>query len=245
MLSRAPIRHLVVSCLVAALVSASSMLGLAAPPQLPPGDITVTGSVTVNGQPAVSGTSIFTGSTVNTAQGSSAVVSLGKLGRVEVLPNSTARLSFGEDGVTVGLDAGRVRVSTPSGVNASVTTKDGTAAADATRADTFLVDVECGNTVVTTEAGSVELRSGEGTERVAAGDTDSIGRPQPDTKCAPGGGHPGGDSGGAGGGGLGAGRVLAVLVGVGGVIAALALVVSQSEDDDVNVPGPGNPSAIT
>ena len=239
MLSRPRFRHLIVYCLVAALWSTYSMVGLAAPPQQPQGDITVTGQVTVNGQPAVSGTSIFTGTTVNTAQGSSAVVSLGKLGRVEVLPNSTARLNFTEDGVTVGLDAGRVRLSTPSGVNGVVTTKDGTVNADPSRADTFLVDVECGNTVVTTEAGVAELRAGNRSERVPAGDTDSIGQAQPGTKCVPGGGYTGGGEG------VGTSRVLAVLVGLGGVLAAIALVVSRSEDDDVQVPGPGNPSAIT
>jgi hypothetical protein len=41
-------------------------------------------TVTVNGTSAISGATVFSDSTVTTAKGSSAVVSLGKLGRVEL-----------------------------------------------------------------------------------------------------------------------------------------------------------------
>ena len=61
---------------------------------------------------------------------SSAVVSLGKLGRVEVMPNSSLKLSFTDNGVSGTLDSGKVRFSTSSGVTSSVMTKDGSAVAD-------------------------------------------------------------------------------------------------------------------
>lgn len=84
----------------------------------------VEGSVTVNGRPAVKGMEITSESSVTTAARSSAVVSLGKLGRVEVLPESTMKLSFSNSTVSLGmLDQGRVRVSSSS--NATVTTRDG------------------------------------------------------------------------------------------------------------------------
>src|SRR3712207_8610940 len=87
------------------------MVALAAPQQGqtgPPGDLSVVGEVSVNGTSAISGATVFSDSTVTTAQNSSAVVSLGKLGRVEVLPNSSLKLSFNETGITGMLSQGRV-----------------------------------------------------------------------------------------------------------------------------------------
>src|SRR5215218_10332307 len=118
--------------LAVAILCTYSMVGFAAPQQGqtgPTGDLSVVGEVSVNGTSAISGATVFSDSTVTTAKGSSAVVSLGKLGRVEVLPESSLKLSFNDMGVSATLDSGRVRFSTPSGVNASVTTKDGSAVA--------------------------------------------------------------------------------------------------------------------
>src|SRR5215212_6625848 len=146
-------RSVVVTCLAVAIVCTYSMVGLAAQQMKPTGDLSVVGEVSVNGANAISGATVFSDSTITTGQNSSAVVSLGKLGRVEVLPNSSLKLSFNETGVTGMLDSGRVRLSTSSGVSASVMTKDGNAVADNAQTNVFMVDVECGNTVVSTQSG--------------------------------------------------------------------------------------------
>src|SRR5688572_17912280 len=70
------------------------------------GEITVTGQVTVNGQPAVSGSTILSGAVVTTAKGSSAVVSLGKLGRMEILEDSSSTLRFSDTGIVAVVDQG-------------------------------------------------------------------------------------------------------------------------------------------
>ena len=80
----------------------------------PQGQLTAVGKVTVNGQSAISGATVFSDSTVTTAKGSSAVVSLGKLGRVEVMPDTTMNLKFDGSSFTAMLEAGRVRVSSGS-----------------------------------------------------------------------------------------------------------------------------------
>jgi uncharacterized Zn-binding protein involved in type VI secretion len=107
------------------------------PKQEPIGLLTVTGRVTVNGQPAATGDIVSSGSTVETAKGSSAVVSLGKLGRVEALPETRMKLRFKlpagdeetrtyEDStISILLDSGSVRVQTGPGVSANITTKNG------------------------------------------------------------------------------------------------------------------------
>jgi len=88
------------------------------------GELTVTGKVRVNGQPAATGDIVSSGSTVETAKGSSAVVSLGKLGRVEALPETRMKLRFDDARISILLDTGSVRVSTGPGVSATITTRD-------------------------------------------------------------------------------------------------------------------------
>lgn len=61
--------------------------------------IQIDGQVSVNGTNAIAGATVFSDSTITTAARSSVVVSLGKLGRVEVMPSSTTKLIFGDESV--------------------------------------------------------------------------------------------------------------------------------------------------
>ena len=214
--------------LALAILCTYSMVGLAQTGQTgPTGDLSVVGEVSVNGTNAISGATVFSDSTITTAQNSSAVVSLGKLGRVEVLPNSNLKLSFGETGITSMLSAGRVRVSSSTGVNASVETKDGTAVADNSQSNVFMTDVECGNTVVSTQSGRVELRAGNTVKQIAAGSQDAAGQATPGTRCTrfstP-------EMGGIGGGAL-----AALLLAAGGAVAAA--IIAATQDNDFNFGG--------
>ena len=160
--------------------NASAEFALASPAlQQPTGELKVTGKVKVNGGEAGNGFTITTGSTATTAKGSSAVVSLGKLGRVEIFPSSSVDLDFDNGSIKVKLEAGRVRVSSSSGVSATASTRDGEVAADGAQEHTFTVDVECGNTVVSSQTGSVELRAGGTVKQIAAGSQDSAGTAKP------------------------------------------------------------------
>lgn len=118
------------------------------------------------------------GETVETAKGSSAVVSLGKLGRVEVFEESKMTLNYNDDSATALLDAGRVRVSSASGV-ASVTTDDAEVVAIDKRPHEFTVDVRCGDTLVASKKGTVELRAGSTVKQIAAGSQDTAGTATP------------------------------------------------------------------
>src|SRR2546429_9794584 len=185
MISRTWSRKSIAFSVAVAVLSVYSMVALATPGQKASGELSVSGQVTVNGQAAISGATVFSDSVIATAANSSATISLGKLGRVELLPNSSAKLSFSEGNISASLDAGRIQISTLSGVSAIVTTKDGNAVADAHQAATFMVDVECGNTIVASQGGSVELRAGRGTKAVAAGNSGSPGTPPPGPRCPP------------------------------------------------------------
>ena len=90
----------------------------------PMGLLTITGKVRGNGQPAATGDIVSSGSTVETAKGSSAVVSLGKLGRVEALPETHMKLRFDDSSISILLASGSVRIATGPGVSATILRKD-------------------------------------------------------------------------------------------------------------------------
>ena len=118
------VRYLALTLTLAFLAGSSQVLSAAARAQDPIGMLTVTGMVKVNGQPAATGDIVASGSTVETAKGSSAVVSLGKLGRVEALPETRMKLRYDTTSISILLSAGSVRVSTGEGVAATVITKE-------------------------------------------------------------------------------------------------------------------------
>jgi hypothetical protein len=234
MISRTWSRKSIAFAVAIAVLSVYSMVALASPGQTKmSGELSVSGQVTVNGTSAISGATVFSDSTVQTAANSSAVVSLGKLGRVELLPNTTVKLSFSAGNISASLDSGRLQVSTLAGTSAIVTTKDGAAVADARQAATFMVDVECGDTRVNSQAGLVELRAAGKTVQIAAGSTETAGTPQPGTRCtrlaAP---AMAGISGGA---------LAALLLAAGGAIAAAIIATTQDNDFEFG----GNPIVIS
>jgi ferric-dicitrate binding protein FerR (iron transport regulator) len=216
--------------LTVAILSTFSMVALAAQEQSgASGELSVVGEVSVNGTNAISGATVFSDSTVTTAKGSSAVVSLGKLGRVELLPNSSLKLNFTDNSVTSTLEAGRVRYSTSAGTAASVVTKDGSAVADSSQPNVFTVNVECGNTEVATQSGRVELRAGSAVKQIAAGNQDTAGMAQPGSRCT----RLTRDT---AFGSLSGGALAALLLAAGGAIAA-AVIAATDDSNDFNIGG--------
>ena len=216
-------RKTVAFCLAVAILSVYSMVVLATPTGIS-GELSVNGQVAVNGQITVSGTTIFTDSVITTNGESSATVSLGKLGRVELLPNSSLKLSFNESGITGTLSSGRVRVASMSGSTAVITTANGSTFADANQNNTFFVDTTCGNTHVTTQAGNVTLRADGAEKQVAAGKDATSGPASDGTRCsrlagAQTGSHK-----------ISGGALAAILLAAGGAIAA-AIIAGTSDND--------------
>lgn len=218
--------------------SAFSMTALAAPGDVM-SEITVTGQVTVNGQSVVSNSTLTSGSTIVTGSNSSAVINMGKNGRVEVLSDSSVTLNFTNNSITGMLTAGKVRVSNAAGIAATVTTRNSTVIADAGLANTFGVDVGCADeerctqTYVETTAGLVTLRNGTTDKQVAAGTDATYGNPS-QTGCKPclrpGSSAPVPVSG------LGTGAIAALLLAAGGAAVA-AIFLSNNEGNDVELGG--------
>lgn len=148
------------------------------------GEITVTGNVTVNGQSVVSNSTIVSGSTIVTDANSTAIISLGKTGRLEVLAGSNLTLRFAETSITGILSSGKVRVTNNAGVATTMTTAHTAAIADAGQSNSFVVEVECSHSHVDTISGLITMRIGSSDKQVAAG-TDATAGNLTQTGCKP------------------------------------------------------------
>ena len=99
-------------CLIMTVLVSSSMVALATSVK-PVGELIVTGSsdksVTVNGESAASGRTIFAASIITTPEGMTAILDLGKAGKIELAPNTI--YSLNTDGSLSGnLTAGSAKV---------------------------------------------------------------------------------------------------------------------------------------
>jgi len=219
-------RKFVAVLVTAAILSVYSMLTLATTGPLT-GELSVTGDVSVNSQKVTSGGTIFSGSAIVTAKDSSAIVSLGKLGRVEVAANSSLRLTFVSNAIVGVLDAGRARVSTAAGVSVNLTSKDGAVVVNGTQATAFTVSTESGKTVVATESGLAVLRSGATTTQIAAGNSGVAGTPNGAPKDDDSSDHK-----------LSGGALFALLAATGGAVAAI--IYATTHGNDLNFGGTVN-----
>jgi hypothetical protein len=195
------------------------------------GELSVRGNVTLNGAAAISGATVFSNGTIRTGEKGWATVNLGKLGRVELAPNSEMVVNFAESNIGGMLRSGRAIVSTPAGTGISVTTADGNAVADGKEAAVLTVDVTCGNTRVMAGRGEASVTAGEKVEHVAAGHEVSIGGQANAPRCTRLA-ATAAAAGGAGAGGLSAGALAALIIaGVGGAVAG---VVAASQSDSTS-----------
>lgn len=129
------------------------------------GQLIVTGSVTVNEKKAITGTTVFTDSRISVAcaKGNSAIVNLGRLGRIELTAGAKLTLRFGEGLIAGDLAEGNAVISTPAGVKVAVNTPDGVAAAGGGEAAVTPVAAQRGVRcipILVTSSGQSTLSSG-------------------------------------------------------------------------------------
>jgi len=91
------------------------------------GQLIASGPVTINGNKAITGTTIFTDSNivVDCAKGNSAIVNLGYMGRIELVPGTKMTLRFKDGMISGDLQDGKAIINTPGGVKVAVNTPDG------------------------------------------------------------------------------------------------------------------------
>ncbi len=126
------VKKAVSTCLAVAIIAAYSMVALANSERIA-GELSISGKaingenlfVRVNGEAAQTGRSIFSSSTIATPENAGATINLGKIGAIELAPNTTLALSFDEKGISGDLSAGRVTVLNASN-KVNIKTLDGT-----------------------------------------------------------------------------------------------------------------------
>lgn len=110
--SKTLIRKALSLCLIVTVYATYSMVALAGTEKIK-GELLVSGkssTVSVNGQGAESGRTVFSASTITTPADAKAVISVGKLGKIELAPNTTMTISFDENGISGNLAKGTVTV---------------------------------------------------------------------------------------------------------------------------------------
>lgn len=118
-------------CLIVAMIATYSMVALANSEKVA-GELIVTGRtvngetpvVTVNGESAKTGRSVFSSSTIATTEKVSAILNMGRIGKIELAPNTTLTVTFSEKGINGDLLSGKVTVLGASN-NVGITTADG------------------------------------------------------------------------------------------------------------------------
>ena len=125
------IRKALSTCLVVATIATYSMVTLASSERVA-GELSISGInsgaetpfVKVNGETAQSGRAIFSSSTIVTPDNAGATINLGKIGEIQLAPDTTLALSFNEKGISGDLLAGRVTVLNASDI-VNIKTIDG------------------------------------------------------------------------------------------------------------------------
>jgi hypothetical protein len=118
-------------CLLMTIIATYSMVALAGTGSAV-GELMVTGGnsasdtsfVTVNGEPAKSGRSVSSSSTITTPEGMTAIVNFGKLGKIEIGPNTTFALNAEDNAISGTLASGSITVLSAA-KNVGVTTANG------------------------------------------------------------------------------------------------------------------------
>lgn len=111
------IRKAFSACLCVTVLATYSMVALANSGKIA-GELLVSGTnaggespvIMVNGEAAKSGRSIFSSSTISTPETASAVIIMGKAGKIELAPNTTLALSFDDKAVSGELTSGKLTV---------------------------------------------------------------------------------------------------------------------------------------
>jgi hypothetical protein len=124
----AGLRNVVAFCLMVTVFVSTSMIALAKPGTSLAGEIIVSGhntngvepSVMLNGERAYSGRTFFNAGEISTSENATATIKLGKLGYLNLAPNSVLSLDFTENSISGRLTAGDVKVFNSEGIAVNI-----------------------------------------------------------------------------------------------------------------------------
>ncbi len=166
---RSMLSHVTVFVLTIAILTGQTMFVFAVPAgSFAAGEVTVTGTaktgekpfVLINGDPAFSGRTFFADGTITTPEASSASIDFGKIGRINLGPDSTLTLRVSETNITGMLSTGSIRVSNSDGVSVKIETPDDMITNEGISASRFTINVAGNKSSVAAESGVVRYNNG-------------------------------------------------------------------------------------
>ena len=168
--SRFTISRLIVFALTVSILTGQTMVALAMPKDgRPAGELTVKGTmptdekpfVLVNGDRSFTGRSVFSSGTIATTETTSAIINLGKIGRIEIAPASVMTLNFSDNSISGVLSSGDVRVSNADGVAVKINTPNDVITNEGNAAASFSVAVGAETSKVAATIGAVRYNNGK------------------------------------------------------------------------------------
>ncbi|HKP70173.1 MAG TPA: hypothetical protein VJV05_12880 [Pyrinomonadaceae bacterium] len=167
--SRFTISRLIVFVITVSIFAGQTMVALAMPKAgQSAGELTVKGKmptdekpfVLVNGDRSFTGRSVFSSGTIATTETTSAIINLGKVGRIELARSSVMTLTFSDNSISGVLSSGDVRVSNADGVAVKIDTPNDVVTNDGNAASSFSVLVSNNTSSVAATSGTVRYNHG-------------------------------------------------------------------------------------
>jgi hypothetical protein len=182
--SRFTISRLIVFALTVSILTGQTMVALAMPKAgQSAGELTVKGKmptdekpfVLVNGDRSFTGRSVFSSGTIATTETTSAIINLGKVGRIELAPSSIMTLNFSDNSISGVLSSGDVRVSNADGVAVKIDTPNDVITNEGNGASSFSVLVGGDTSSVAATSGTVRYNHGASVAKQQDDDDDDDG----------------------------------------------------------------------
>jgi hypothetical protein len=154
------IRFTAISMVFAIILSSSTFVLAASSAKPLSAEIIVSGlnfnndkaSVLLNGERVISGHTFQSAGVISTTENGTALINLGKLGRISLSPNSSLSLNFSENNISGELTSGQIQVLNNEGVTVNIHTPDNEVTNDGQTAN-FNVDLRSGMTQATIQNG--------------------------------------------------------------------------------------------
>ncbi len=162
------------ACLILALYATYSMVAFATTDKAV-GELIINGKssaqVTVNGEVAQTGRSVFSASTITTPENATATINLGKMGKLELAPNSSLTVNFDQKSITGNLTSGTVTVVGSPDAATVINTLKGSVSSATAQNGTFTVSADAENGAVAQKTDDYEDCSAD---RDSDGDKDCV-----------------------------------------------------------------------
>lgn len=181
------LRNIISFCLMFTVFTATSLIVSAASEKNSSmGELVISGkyingaepSVMLNGETAYNGRTFFSTGMVATPNDTNTVIKLGKLGYINVAPNSILSVYFDNKNISGTLSSGNIKVVNNEGVNVTIQTADRTFTNNAEGNGVFTVNINSDITSATSEVGSLYLVNGTNTIPVQDDNDSSISNSQ-------------------------------------------------------------------